>query len=67
MLYVQFVLTLLSIKQMIMARPIKETPILYGEDARRFEARMRERRCETQEQKARRMAVYEALMATANF
>lgn len=25
-----------------MARPIKETPILFGEDARRFEARMRE-------------------------
>jgi hypothetical protein len=28
----------------VMARPIKETPILYGEDARRFEARMKERR-----------------------
>ena len=26
----------------VMARPIKETPILYGEDARRFEARMKE-------------------------
>ncbi len=25
-----------------MARPIKETPILFGEDARRFEERMRE-------------------------
>ncbi|MBD3589680.1 hypothetical protein [Bacteroides sp. GM023] len=25
-----------------MARPIKETPILFGEDARRFEARMKE-------------------------
>ncbi len=24
-----------------MARPIKETPILYGEDARRFVARMK--------------------------
>lgn len=24
-----------------MARPIKETPILYGEDARRFMARMK--------------------------
>ena len=29
---------------LFMARPIKETPILYGEDARRFEARMQERR-----------------------
>ena len=27
-----------------MARPIKETPILFGNDARRFEARMKERR-----------------------
>ena len=25
-----------------MARPIKETPILFGEDARRFEQRMKE-------------------------
>ena len=25
-----------------MARPIKETPILYGEDALRFEERMKE-------------------------
>ena len=50
-----------------MARPIKETPILYGEDARRFENRMKERRRETQEQKAQRMAVYKALMETANF
>ena len=25
-----------------MARPIKETPILFGEDARRFEERMKE-------------------------
>ncbi|WP_448780202.1 hypothetical protein [Bacteroides congonensis] len=24
-----------------MARPIKETPILFGEDARKFEARMK--------------------------
>lgn len=24
-----------------MARPVKETPILFGEDARRFEARMK--------------------------
>ena len=27
-----------------MARPIKETPILFGEDAKRFERRMQERR-----------------------
>lgn len=45
-----------------MARPIKETPILYGEDARRFVARMREKRRETPEQKASRMADYELIL-----
>ena len=32
-----------------MARPIKETPILFGEDARRFEERMKQVRRETPE------------------
>ena len=32
-----------------MARPIKETPILFGEDARRFEARMKNPPIETPE------------------
>lgn len=32
-----------------MARPIKETPILFGEDARRFEARMKNPLKETPE------------------
>jgi len=50
-----------------MARPIKETPILYGEDARRFEARMKERRRVSPEERARIKANYEALIATANF
>ena len=45
-----------------MARPIKETPILHGEDARRFIARMREKRRETPEQKASRMADYELIL-----
>ena len=36
-----------------MARPIKETPILFGEDARRFEERMKEKRSETPEQRER--------------
>lgn len=34
-----------------MARPIKETPILFGEDVRRFEARMKEKRHEMPEQR----------------
>ena len=32
-----------------MARPIKETPILFGEDARRFEARLKNPPKETPE------------------
>lgn len=28
-----------------MARPIRETPILFGEDARRFEEKMRNAKC----------------------
>ena len=35
-----------------MSRPIKETPILYGEDARRFEERMKEKRYEDPEKKS---------------
>ena len=44
-----------------MSRPIKETPILYGNDARRFLQRMKEKRTETPEQRAKRIADYEAL------
>jgi hypothetical protein len=46
----------------IMARPIKETPILYGEDARRFEARMKERRRISAEERARINADYELVL-----
>ena len=46
-----------------MARPIKETPMLFGEDARRFEARMKERRRISSEERARIKANYEAGMA----
>ncbi len=41
-----------------MARPIKETPILYGEDARRFERRMQEKRTESPEARERRLRDY---------
>ena len=50
-----------------MAKPIKETPILFGEDARRFEARMKEKRKESAEDRKRRLMIYEMLKATANF
>ena len=46
-----------------MSRPIKETPILYGKDARRFLARMKEKRTETPEQREDRLAAFEAVMA----
>ena len=42
-----------------MARPIRETPILFGEDARRFIARMQERHPETPEARAQRLRDYE--------
>lgn len=45
-----------------MARPIRETPILFGEDARRFEARMKEKRRETPEQRKHRLECYEVVM-----
>ena len=51
----------------IMARPIKETPILYGEDARRFLARMQEHRHISEEERARMEENYRILRATANF
>ena len=51
----------------VMARPIKETPILYGEDARRFEARMQERRRISPEERAKINAAYEAVKSVCDF
>lgn len=45
-----------------MARPIKETPILYGEDARRFMERMKNPPKATKEERERRLAHYRAVM-----
>jgi len=45
-----------------MARPIKETPILFGEDARRFEERMQQVRKETPEERKRRLESYDLVM-----
>lgn len=46
-----------------MARPIKETPILFGEDARRFEEKIKTAHCtETPEQKASRRESYNAIL-----
>ena len=45
-----------------MARPIKETPILFGEDARRFEERMNQVRKETPEERERRQNHYNVVL-----
>lgn len=46
-----------------MARPIKETPVLEGEDARRFVERLNETRTESPEKKRRRLANYKLAMS----
>lgn len=46
-----------------MARLIKETPILFGEDARRFEERMNQKCTEYPEERKRRLANYELAMS----
>ncbi|WP_044269767.1 hypothetical protein [Bacteroides timonensis] len=45
-----------------MARPIKETPILFGNDARRFEERMKNPPKETPEEKERRLKHYHTVL-----
>lgn len=44
-----------------MARPIKETPMLFGADARRFEERMKNPPKVSAEKRARIRASYEAV------
>ncbi len=44
-----------------MARPIRETPILFGDEARRFEMQMLNPKTISDEQKARMMSDYEFL------
>ncbi len=50
-----------------MATPIKETPILTGEDAMRFLKRMDEKREVSEEEIARMKKNYELLMSIAEF
>lgn len=45
-----------------MARPIKETPILFGKDARKFEERMKNPPKETKEQREQRLKDFDAAM-----
>jgi hypothetical protein len=50
-----------------MAQPIKETPILTGEDARRFEQRMREHKPISQERLREMDKSYELFKKIAKF
>ena len=47
------------IKNIFMARPIKETPILYGEEAQKFEKRMQSPEPVSQERLKRMQQDYE--------
>ena len=47
----------------IMARPIRETPILYGDAARRFVKRMNEKRTDDPEKKRIRLENYQTVLA----
>lgn len=55
--------TLIKQETKTMARPIKETPVLKGEDARRFVERMNEIRTESPEKRRRRLANYKLAMS----
>ena len=46
-----------------MARPIRETPILYGDEARRFEERMKVKRHDDPEKRKRRLENYQTVLA----
>lgn len=46
-----------------MARPIKETPILFGEDGRKFEERMKNPPKENVQDRLRREANYKAALS----
>lgn len=45
-----------------MARQIRETPILFGEDARRFEERMKHKRSESPEKRKLRLEHYHTVL-----
>ncbi|MBO5296621.1 MAG: hypothetical protein J6B03_03380 [Candidatus Homeothermus sp.] len=50
-----------------MARPIKETPILYGKDAERFEKLISQPNPVSKEEKERAKKAYEIMKSISNF
>jgi len=55
------------VNYIIMARPIKETPTLYGEDARRFAYAVEHPKQVSQSEVLRAKEVYESIMRNAAF
>lgn len=50
-----------------MAKPIKETPVLYGTDAQRFEQMISQPLTVTPEEKERARKAYEVMKSISNF
>lgn len=68
--YLKFILILCVINQLnrrIMARPIKETPILTGKDAERFVRRMNEKRIVSENEIKRVKRIMSIFSALKNF
>jgi hypothetical protein len=55
-------ITTFAQNEITMARPIKETPILFGKEARDFEARMKNPPKISEEKKKRMRAAYETAL-----
>lgn len=56
-----------QIKILVMARPIKETPELYGKDAERFEKLISQLKPVSKEEKERAKKAYEVMKSISNF
>jgi dsDNA-specific endonuclease/ATPase MutS2 len=50
-----------------MARPIKETPELYGKDAERFEKMISQQKPVSKEERERARKAYEVMKSISNF
>lgn len=59
--------TLMKKEKRIMAKPIKETPVLYDEDAYRFEMAAQNVVPLTEEERAERLEAYERLSKKVSF
>lgn len=56
-----------NVKLSIMARPIKETPVLYGKDAERFEKMISQPKPVSRNERERARKAYEVMRSISNF